>query len=190
MRPAPRNVIAEAVSGTVLKVSWSAVPGATGYEVWRSLSKSSGYSLVKNTAATSWSNTYRTPGTRYFYQVRSTNLITIPPNLGNVVSGQFSAPVAGVPLAKPVISSATATGSDRVKLVIAPVTGATGYRIYACATPGGTYRLLRTTTVLTTIVTGLTPNTVYYFKAQAYKKIYTSVYVGPLSGYKGAKTLQ
>ncbi len=190
LRPAPKNVKVEAVTGTALKISWGAVPGATGYEVWRSTSKTGTYTLVKSTTATSFTNTYLKPGTQYFYKVRSTNLITLPYDSGVIFSGQFNAPVAGVPLAKPAISSATALDADRIKLVIKPVTGATGYQIYMSAKAAGTYKLIRTTTLTTITVSGLNPGTTYYFKARAYKKIYTAAYYGPLSAYRYAKTLQ
>ncbi len=172
--------------GTTLKVNWNPVFGAEGYEVWRSASQSGPFTLAKAVTAATFTNTYLTPGTRYFYKVRATDTVKGV----TFVSGEFGAVRAGVALAKPVISSATATGVDRVKLVIAPVAGATGYRIYSCASAGGTYKLIKTTTVSTLTVTGLKPNTQYYFKAEAYKRIYTTNYYGPMSGYKAAKTLK
>ncbi len=189
-RPAPRKVSVEATSGAALKVTWSAVPGATGYEVWRATVKAGPYALVKTTAATGFLNTYLTPGKQYWYRVRSLNDVSNYLFNGTVASEILSAPAAGVPLAKATITSASATGKDRVKLVITPVAGATGYEIRVSATAGGTYRVLRTTTASTLTITGLKANTSYYFKVRAYKQIGTVKYYGPLGGYKGVRTLK
>ncbi len=174
----------EALSGAALKLTWSASPGADGCEVWYSTSKTNGYTLAKATTTLGFTKTYLSPGTRYFFKVRAYNLV----GGDRVPSSAFSAPVTGVPLAKPVILSATATGVDRVKLVIAPVAGASGYRIYTSATAAGTYKLKLTTTASTVTVTGLKPGTSYYFKVRAYRRIYTTNYYGPLSAYKAMKT--
>ncbi|HSK68835.1 MAG TPA: hypothetical protein VLA21_06190, partial [Candidatus Limnocylindria bacterium] len=61
LRPAPKNVTVAPVNGTALKITWGAVPGAGGYEVWRSEFRAGPYALVRATTATSWSNTYLTP---------------------------------------------------------------------------------------------------------------------------------
>ncbi len=185
LRPAPSNVKVEAVSGTTLKVSWNAVSGATGYQVWRSLSKSSGYSLVKTTTATSWSNTYRTPGTLYYFKVRTYNTVKTE----DVVSGKFSAAYAGVPLAKPVLTGAEGTGRDRVLLTWNAVPGATGYKLFRSDTAGGPYTALRTVNATSLTLTGLSPGTSYWFKLMAYRRIYTTNYYGPISGYRKGTTL-
>ncbi|HSK68836.1 MAG TPA: fibronectin type III domain-containing protein [Candidatus Limnocylindria bacterium] len=190
LRPAPKNVTVAPVNGTALKITWGAVPGAGGYEVWRSEFRAGPYALVRATTATSWSNTYLTPGNIYYYQVRSTNLITVPLNEGSVPSGNFSAPVGSIPLGKAAIQSATATGTDRVKLVITPVPGASGYQILVSPTAGGTYKVLRKVSASTLTITGLTPNTAYYFKVQAYRTVSAGTFFGALSAYRGVRTLK
>ncbi|HSK68888.1 MAG TPA: fibronectin type III domain-containing protein [Candidatus Limnocylindria bacterium] len=188
LRPAPRNVKVGAVNGTSLKVTWDAVPGADGYEIWRSEFKAGPYALVRTTTATSWSNTYLTPGKIYWYQVRSTNVLIF--SSSSVPSGQFSAPVGSIPLGKAAIQSATATGKDRVKLVITPVPGASGYQILVSPTAGGTYKVLRRVSASTLTITGLTPNTAYYFKVQAYRTVSAGTFFGALSAYRGVRTLK
>ncbi|HSK69869.1 MAG TPA: fibronectin type III domain-containing protein [Candidatus Limnocylindria bacterium] len=189
-RPAPKSVRAEAVSGTSLRVTWDAVPGATGYEVWRAEFKAGPYAPVRTTPATTWSNTGLTPGKLYWYKVRSTNYISTSGFTGTVASEVFSAPAAGIPLAKAAIQSATATGKDRVKLVLTAVPGASGYEVQVSSTAGGTYRVLRKVSATTFTITGLTPNTAYYFKVRAYRTVSAGTFFGALSGYRGVRTLK
>lgn len=186
LRPAPRITNMEAVSGTALKLTWTPVSGATVYEVWRASSTSGPFTLVRRTTSTGFTNTYLTPGKSYVYKVRTYNLV----NGANRVSGVFSAAAIGVPLAKPAITSLSGIGRDRVTIAWSKVTGATGYRLLRSGTATGAYQPVKTLTGTSTTLTGLTAGTVYYFKVQAYKKLYTTLYYSPLSGYKGMKTLR
>ena len=186
LRPAPRITKVEAVNGKALKLTWSKVAGATGYEVWRAASSAGPFKLIKRTTATSFTNSYLTPGQAYVYKVRTYNTV----NGVIVVSGNFSANAIGVPLAKPAISSASGIGKDRVTLTWGKVSGATGYRLLRSTTAAGTYKLIKTLAGTKTTVTGLQPSTAYFFKVQAYKKIGTKLYLSPLSAYKGVRTLR
>ena len=186
LRPAPKITKVAAVSGTSLKLTWTRVSGATGYEVWRAPSTSGPFSFVRRTTSTGFTNTYLTPGKSYVYKVRTYNLV----NGANRVSGVFSAAAIGVPLAKPAITSLSGIGRDRVTIAWSKVTGATGYRLLRSGTATGAYQPVKTLTGTSTTLTGLTAGTVYYFKVQAYKKLYTTLYYSPLSGYKGMKTLR
>ena len=186
LRPAPKITKVAAVSGTSLKLTWTRVSGATGYEVWRAPSTSGPFTLVRRTTSTGFTNTYLTPGKSYVYKVRTYNLV----NGANRVSGVFSAAAIGVPLAKPAITSLSGIGRDRVTIAWSKVTGATGYRLLRSGTATSAYQPVKTLTGTSTTLTGLTAGTVYYFKVQAYKKLYTTLYYSPLSGYKGMKTLR
>ena len=186
LRPAPKITKVEAVSGTALKLAWTPVSGAAGYEVWRAASTSGPFTLVRRTTATGFTNTYLTPGKTYVYKVRTYNLR----NNAIIASGAFSAAAIGVPLAKPAFTSLSGIGRDRVTLTWSKVAGATGYQVLRSGTAAGVYKLVKTLTGTSTTITGLTPGTVYYFKVQAYKKLYTTLYYSPLSAYKGMKTLR
>lgn len=184
MNPAPAISKVEALSGTSLKLTWNKIAGATGYEVWRSTSKTGIYKLVKTTSALSFTNTYLKAGTRYFYKIRAYNLI----GTEKVPSSNFSAIKAGVPLAKSAIISATGVSTSQIKLTWKKVTGATGYQVFRSTTAGGTYKLIKSTTALTYTAGGMLHAKTYYFKVRPYKRLYTTNYYGPLSGYKAGKT--
>lgn len=53
------------------KVTWSAVSGAKKYEIYRSKTKSSGYSLLQTVKGTSFTNTSAASGTKYYYKVKA-----------------------------------------------------------------------------------------------------------------------
>jgi fibronectin type 3 domain-containing protein len=52
------------------RLTWKAVVGVSGYEVWRSTSRKSGYSLVGTTGTTSYNDTELEMGKTYYYKVR------------------------------------------------------------------------------------------------------------------------
>lgn len=59
---------------TSIKVSWTNIPGETGYRVYRKTGSSGTWVLAKNiasTTATYWIDTGRTPGRTYYYKVRA-----------------------------------------------------------------------------------------------------------------------
>ena len=69
---APSDLTATAVSSSQINLAWAASAGATGYEIERSLSASSGFTEVGTATATSYSDTGLTAGTTYYYQVIAT----------------------------------------------------------------------------------------------------------------------
>jgi len=186
LRPAPKITKVTAVSGTSLKLTWTRVSGATGYEVWRAASTAGPFAFIKRTGALGFADSNLTPGKTYVYKVRAYNLV----NTAAFPSGHFSANAIGVPLAKPVITSFSAIRRDRVTVTWGNVAGATGYRLFQSTTAAGAYTLIRRLTGTSVAITGLAPGTAYYFKVQAYKTLGTGYYDSPLSLYKGMRTLR
>jgi hypothetical protein len=70
---APTNVSAtDGTSTANVTVSWSAVAGATSYEIWRGTSNSSSSAMkIGTSTSTSYSDTSATPGTTYYYWVKA-----------------------------------------------------------------------------------------------------------------------
>jgi len=57
-----------------VQVSWSAAPGATGYQVFRSTANNGTTALLLGTATgTPYADTQASPGTLYYYWVAATN---------------------------------------------------------------------------------------------------------------------
>ncbi|MDR2592209.1 MAG: fibronectin type III domain-containing protein, partial [Chitinispirillales bacterium] len=70
---APSSVFASAESSSSIDVSWSSVSGATGYNVYRSMSSTGTYSYVGSTTYTSYTNDELSSGTTYYYKVSAYN---------------------------------------------------------------------------------------------------------------------
>ena len=71
--PPPTNVVATPVSSTRVAVSWSAVAGATSYEVHRATTSGGPYVKQKTQSVTTYTDTAASPATSYFYVVRTVN---------------------------------------------------------------------------------------------------------------------
>lgn len=72
----PGNVAATALTSTSIRISWSAVSGATGYEIYRSTtntSPTSGSTATYTTSSLSYDDLNLNNSTRYYYSVRATD---------------------------------------------------------------------------------------------------------------------
>jgi hypothetical protein len=88
---------AAAGNGSVT-VSWGSVPGAVGYNLYRSTTSGSGFAKVNASpiTGTSFTDTGLTNGTQYFYQVTAVNANAAPLSSESARSTQVSAtPTAG-----------------------------------------------------------------------------------------------
>jgi fibronectin type 3 domain-containing protein len=156
----PTGLTAVAADAQVA-LSWTAVTGATSYNVYygtsSSLTTANGTKL--NNTSTSKIVTGLTNGTKYYFIVTTVDL-----GGESAASAAVSAtPVS--PTGAPTLSSATA-GNAQVALSWTTVTGATSYNVYYGTTSGvttvsGTKFPAGTSTTAT--VTGLTNTTLYYF---------------------------
>jgi len=70
----PENVKAEAMSFSGIVVTWSAVPGAKEYKVYRSsISSRAGYDSVGITSKNTYTDTGLAPGATYYYRISAHN---------------------------------------------------------------------------------------------------------------------
>ena len=81
----PGSVKAKRASSTSIRVSWSKISGATGYQVYRATTKNGKYTLVKDTKSQSYTNTKLGKKRTYYYQVRAYRTVS-----GKKVPGSFS----------------------------------------------------------------------------------------------------
>ena len=119
---APANLSATAGS-KFIKLTWSAVSGATSYRVFRTTNGTFPTTPLATVTAPSFKNEGLTNGVAYSYRVTARN---------GSGDGPASAAVTATPDAPPAGPiNLTATGGDRlVTLGWTPVTGATSYRVY------------------------------------------------------------
>src|SRR5207245_2092366 len=158
---APTNVTATAGNAQVT-LSWTAVSGATGYNVKRSTTSGGPYTTVgPNVTPTSFTDSGLTNGTTYYYVVSALNA-----GGESVNSAQVSTTPAAPPGA-PTNVTATA-GNAQVTLSWTAVSGATGYNVKRSTTSGGPYTTVGPNVTPASFTdSGLTNNTTYYYVVTA-----------------------
>ncbi len=165
-----------------VKISWKAVSGRTGYEIWRSTSSSSGYKLIKTTTNTSYKNTGLTTNTNYYSMVRAYRTVS-----GRKIYGKYSGVAAATPTLGTVVGAkASMYSSSSNKLTWKAVSGRTGYEIWRATSPGGKYTLRGSTTKTLYYDKNLIPNTRYYYKIRAYRTVNNIRRYGSFSGIVNA----
>ena len=151
------TVTAEPQNKGRINLTWTDL-SATKYEVYRSTSAYSGYMLLTTVTTNSYSNAGLSFGTIYYYRVRAIKL-----DGGNTFTGAMSLPVSAEPkTVAPTITTCTAHGSS-VTVNWSAAAGASGYNVYYHLDGEG-WKLAGSTNKLTYTVTGLTPESLYFFR--------------------------
>lgn len=147
--------LAAAAAPTGITLTWTAVSGATLYNIYRGTSSGS-YAFLNSSATNSYSDTSAAPGTTYFYVVRSSNGL----------ESTNSLEVSKQSIANFTFTSATVATFSSVDLVWPAATGATGYDILY-GTTSGSYTSSSLNRTSPTTLTGLTAATTYYIVVRA-----------------------
>lgn len=165
-----------------LKITWSKIPGASGYELYRSTSASSGFSLAKRITSggtVSFQNSGLKLNQVYYYRVRAYRTVN-----GKRVYGSFSSVVRGkVVLSAPTGIKASIIDYKTFEISWNKVAGAQNYQVYYATSKDGEYKLFMTTSQLKARLTNVLCGQTYYFKVRACKK------VGAVNSVGGYSTL-
>ncbi|MDR1257495.1 MAG: fibronectin type III domain-containing protein [Spirochaetaceae bacterium] len=165
--PIPGNFTATVETASSIKLSWSAVTGATGYKLYRALTLGGDYSIIATVQGSPYLNTGLSKGTAYHYKIASVS--------GTVESG-LSAPISvtiAVPAA-PTGLTVEPVSSTSLKVSWDPVPGAKLYSIYRDTSSYVDASDIKTSTTNTEYVnTGLDPFCLYYYKVSAVNDIGT-----------------
>ena len=173
--PLVTNPIAVSSSYVSNSISWTAVSGASGYEIYSSIGTSATYALLKAVTTASFSHTALATNTKYNYKVRAYRLVGT-----TKVYGAFSTIVSSVPIpSNPTSLSVTSIGYNSLKVAWAAVSGASGYEVSYATSEGGTYTNLALLTTTSASIPSLITNTSYYVRVRAYRLVGTTkVYSG------------
>gem|GEM_PF-989756 len=162
---APTASAATGITSTGFTANWLAVTGAVSYELDVSASSTfaSGVSLYTEITTTSFSVTGRSSGTTYYYRVRADN--GWGPSTNSAAQSALTIPSA------PGMSAADQLTATTFRANWQASTGASSYRLdvstsSAFSTMVSGYSDL-TVSGTTTVVSGLTANTTYYYRVRA-----------------------
>jgi fibronectin type 3 domain-containing protein len=160
----PSGLSASADSSSSITISWSSVPDADSYKIYRS---STGISFTSRgtSTSTSYTDTGLSSNTTYYYRVSASNA-------GGEGSQSISVSARTLPPPPPPNTpsdvSATADSSSSITISWTSVPDADGYRIYRSTASYLTFSLRGTSTSASYTDTGLSANTTYYYKVSAY----------------------
>ena len=155
---APTMTLTSAASGQPV-VSWTKVNGAAQYEVYRS-TNGKNFSIVRRTAALSYTDTSAAAGTTYYYQVRAIN--------GSVKSAFCAAQSIQYAVASLNAPTMTLTSAASGQPVVSwtKVSGAAQYEVYR-STNGKNFSIVRRTAALSFTDTNAAAGATYYYQVRA-----------------------
>ena len=145
-------------------IYWSAVDGASQYEVYRSGSSNGTYEYVGTTTATNYTDNKANAGYTYYYKVKAL--------AADGTDSSLSAAVAiTCRCARPVVKTDYWASTGKPYIKWDAVDGAGKYYIYRSGTKNGTYTLLGTTTAANYTDSKANAGYTYYYKVRAISKV-------------------
>ena len=169
--------VAASTTDKEIKLTWDAVVGVTGYEVYRSTEKLGTYSLIGSTTTKEIVSKNLEAGKSYFYKVRAYKTVDGKRIYGNY-SNILKATTRTVPPSK--VMGAITMNTNNISWYYSP--GAEGYEVYMSTASKFIGSKIETTTsaVRSVTIPGLTAGKTYYVRVRAYtttaagEKMYTS----------------
>jgi len=168
----PKSVNAAIADATSIKVSWSSVPTAAGYNVYYITEEDEELIKAGTTDGTSYTHTELTAETPYWYFVTAVN------DYGESDYSDYKA-VAIVKPDAPAVVEAVATSSSTIDIRWSSVSGATSYKVYYNTTGASGAKSSwdnNTYTKTSCGVNGTNGNTTYYFFVTAVNTLGESDY--------------
>jgi len=161
--PAPSGVSATPGDAQV-SVSWTAVTGATSYNIYRSTGAGSQGSKIGSSLTTAYTDTAAVNGTTYFYEVTADNAAGEGP-----ASAQSSGATPAVPVTAPAAPTAVnaTAGNAQVTLSWTGVTGAASYNIYRSTSQGAQGSKLGSSSAPNYLDATAVNGTTYYYAVSA-----------------------
>ena len=156
--PAPADLKVTGVTDTSVSLSWSAVPSAVGFNVYRNGGKVTGSPI----AGTSFTDTGLAPGTVYGYTVKAVDSAGVEGAASSPANAQTTG-TSTVPAPTNVTIGAVSAAS--VSLSWTAPAGVAGFDVLRGTTSGGPYAKVNGSLITTNTFadTGLTPSTTYFY---------------------------
>ena len=158
--PTPTSPLAQGATSTSINVLWSAAPGATSYNIYRSTTSGAETSIATGIVPASYTDSGLTTGTTYYYKIAAVN---------SHGTSALSAETSCAPGIPGTVTGVTATpASGQVTLSWTAVAGASNYNIYRGTTSHAEgSNSIASPTGTTFVDTGLTNGTTYYYTVGA-----------------------
>ena len=156
-----------------IKISWSTVAGASGYDIYRSTSKNGVYSLIGSSKTISYIDAQAKVNTQYYYKVTAKN------NYVQCTSA-LSSSTRGIIL-KATSLKTKRTSKKYAKLTWQKNAKADGYVIYRSTKANSGYKKivdLKSKTKTSYTDKNVNKNKTYYYRVKAYKKIDGKIFYG------------
>ena len=184
---APKTVKTTIASGSSIKIAWSKVTGASGYQIYRATSAKGTYKLISTTTSGkySYTNTKLTPGKTYYYKV-----CAFKTSGKSKIYGSYSKAISGK-ITPATVSSfkEKLTSYEGATLTWGTVKYVSGYQVYMATSSSGKYTLVKQTKYNSYNVSGLEPGNTYYFKVRGYMLSGSSKVYGGFSTVIKVKTI-
>ena len=158
------EIVGVPVYTNAARISWKAVSGAGGYQLFRADSANGEFKWIKNNPTTTVVNYVLTPGADYWYKVRAYT----EDAEGKRTYGPYSDVVKVHNLGA--IENFTVQPKDTncAFLKWDKVDGCTGYQVFRTIAGSGEYQWVKNATTAQVANYSLTPGTTYYYKLRAY----------------------
>lgn len=166
-----------------LEISWPAVAGAAGYEIYRSASATGTFAKITAVTGTSYINTGLATGKNYYYKVRVKCAAGPAVTYGGYSAVKYAKPAPSAPAGL----KAVRASAKSVAVSWSAVQGVTKYEVWRSLSAAAGYALITTTASKSFTNTGLTTGKTYYYKVRAYRLVSGVKVYGPFCAYAKAK---